>query len=54
MSPKNPGRGTLQMEHQSVELQIRKKNVCGTAVSWFWAKFGVPSDDEECEVLHMN
>ena len=40
------------MEHfrwniSQLNFKIGQKTVCGTAVSWFWAKLGVPSDDEK-------
>ena len=42
----------LGMEHfrwniSQLNFKIGQKTVCGTAVSWFWAKLGVSSDDEK-------
>ena len=40
------------MEHfrwniSQLNFKFGQNNVCGTAVSWFWVKLGVPSDDEK-------
>jgi len=47
ISVKNRGYGTRVVEHQSVEFENLSKTLCGTPVSWFWPKMGVPSDAEK-------